>query len=70
MNEELDYVSMKMLIKHSIRIVQLVAYLGGDGDRGGSTRFYFSTFELVHGGYLLGQSAISVLHTSFWHSLQ
>lgn len=70
MNEELDYVSMKMLIKHSIRIVQLVAYLGGDGDRGGSTRLYFSTFELVHGGYLLGQSAISVLHTSFWHSLQ
>lgn len=35
MNEEIVYVSLKMLIKHSIRIVQLVDYLGRDGDCGG-----------------------------------
>ena len=59
-----------MLIKNSIRIVQLVDYLGRGGDRGGGTRLYFSTFELVQGGWILGQSAISVFHTSIWHSLQ
>ena len=50
-----------MLIKNSIRIVQLVDYLGRGGDRGGGTRLYFSTFELVQGGWILGQSAIKVI---------